>query len=583
MLVACSGGGGSGGSLPKTPPITPAKTLKATVRVTVPGSASTSNVRLRRIYSAASNTQGIQVVAYPTGNRTTPLATSVADIAPASANCTAGVSGSRSCTFSITAPIGDDDFVFNTYDGWTGTTVSGNILGAGVTTQTIATGSSPTIGVTLNGVLASVQLALVPGAIHSIVPSNTTLDVYALDADNDVIVSNAFYDAAGDPVTVTIAPSPGPTPLNNSLSLSTTSLTAPAANGIGLTYNGDADDAGSPVTFSASSSPAGVTSNMASLSVVYPSFSSGGNLADSNLSATGAFHGGAVFTSGTTTPLFLYDAQTQNIDYYDYSSPGITTTTGNPATGYYGGMFLVNGTSKLYLAAQSGLYSEPVGSLGTLALTCVPSCPPSNGSGLGYDPTLNDMYYTSGTNLVQVNASTGATATANIGVVANGGVAVDSNSNVWVVQTGSNASLLEITNFATPSINTVTLSSNSQPFDVITAGNGDIVVSDKFDTALWVFNSGGGYVGNYYVPCSPCGVPWYLAADPAQPNVVWFDFATYGSEIGVGRLDISTGQITAEAYNSGPNNGQPGALAVSNAGGIVMVFDGAGTLVQVQP
>ena len=589
MLSACGGGGGA--PVPATQPSAApaAKTATVTVNVSVPGAGSTSNARLRRVYSVASNTQGIEVNAYPAGTRTGALATSVADIAAGSGNCGASAAnGTRACSFTITTPVAVAvDFVFTTYDVWTGSTVGGNPVASGVMpNQTIAAGSSPTIGVTLDSVVQSVSLALVPSTIHSIVSTPIVLDVYALDADNDVIVSPQYNDAKGAAQTLTVSLAPT---LNGSLTFASTgtataTLTTPQAQGLTLNYNGQANDAGSPVTFSVTSSPTALApSTSAGLAIVYPAFASGGSWADNNLTVTGGFHDGAVFTSGTLTPNFIYTTQNQAIDEYSFGTPGITQTSGSPAAGSYGGEALVGTT--IYFLAQNGLYDVPVAALGSAtAAPCSGGCPPANASGLGYDATNGYLYYTSGTNLVQYTILGGATATVNLGVVATGGVSVDASGNVWVVQTGSNASLLKVvpgSPFSTSTIATQSLSNGSQPFDVATAGNGDIVVSDKEYNELWVYN--GSSFNSYSLPCCSGGTPWYLAADPAQPNVVWLDYVVCCQQIGLGRFDTSTGVVTTETYATGPSSGQPGALAVSNAGGIVMLYDGSGTLVEVKP
>lgn len=595
LLNACSGAS----TLPRsgTAPggAAAAKRTTVTVKVTVPGAKAAANSALRRIYSVASNTSSIVANVYATGNDTgTPLATATASIAAASANCGASdAQGNRTCSFTLTAPVGVAvDFVFDTYDGAGGT---GNVIGAGTDPdQTIAIGSTPTIPVTLNSVLSTITLNAVPSVIHSIVPQTITLDVYALDADNDIIVSSGFVDPSGNTETVTVSESGTSTSpsLNSSLTFNgtsgqtTTTLSAPAPTGLQLTYNGQANDSGSPLTFAASVAPTNVTTNNATLAIAYPAFAANGTFADSNLSYTGAVHGGAAFSNVPgPSPYFVYTTQAGAIDFYKYPSSGVTQSSGGAASGYFGGSVNDTTNNTYYFVAQSGLYSVTDAGLGSLspASACSGSCPPGNASGLGFDSSGGYLYYTSGTNLVQYSIGSGTTQTANIGVVASGGVTVDPNHNIWVVQTGANASLLMVSNaFPSPSISPITLYSNSQPYDVVTAGNGDIVVSDKEYDQLWVFSNGGSYLGTYSLPCCS-NAPWYLAPDPAQPNIVWFDYASGSGQIGIGRLDINTGNIGIETYGAGPYGGQPGALAVSNNEGIVMVYDGENTLVQVQP
>ena len=567
--------------------------------VKIPGSGSTSNARLKRIYSVAQNTASIEVNVYNAGSAHTPgtgLLQQDANIGSGSSDCgTSDSFGNRTCTITIgNVPVGlAVDFVFTTYDGWNGTTHTGNAIGAGVDpNQTIAANTTPTIAVTLNSILSSVSLGTVPSVIHSLIPTPVTLDVYALDADNDVIVSNAYTDANGNAETISISESGAETngastPLNGSLTFNapnsgtSTSLGAPAPNGLAMTYSGGAYDNGSPLTLSASVSPTTTTVNSTALTVVYPSFTS---VSDSNLTATGSFHGGAGFITISGSTYFIYTTQNNAVDSYQLGSPPVTQGGTTTAAGYFGGLAIPN-ASEMYFVAQNGLATDVVPpSYNNDDTACSSSCPPGNESGLGYDATNNLLYYTSGTNLVRYNITSATTASLNVGVVSSGGVAVDKNSNIWLVQTGSNASLLMVGSSFTSST-PIGLSTSSQPFDVVVAGNGDIVVSDKEYDQLWVFDSSGSQIAvdsmPGYLPCC-ANTPWYLAADPAQPDVVWFDYTGNGS-IGIGRLNLSTNQISAETFVSGPNAGQPGALAVDSSGGVAMVYDGTSSIVEVQP
>jgi hypothetical protein len=591
VVAGCGGGGGgtSGGVIPKVaPPVGSAapNSVKLTVHVIVPGSQSTSNARLRHIYSVASNTQSLEIAAYPVGNHTTPIIPpSEANIAAGSGNCGASDQyGNRTCTISIQAPIGSYDFVFTTYDGWTGSAVSGNVIGTGLDGNvTIATGTSPSINATLNSVLATASVSLFPQTIHSIVAQTIAVGITALDADNDVIVAPAWYDASGNQVTLTLNQTNTSLVNNYSLIFPYTYPATPApsypvtslASPVPLAYNGNAQ---SPTTTSVqitlTSSSGGITTNPATLNFIYPSFTS---VTDNNLNVTGQIHGGAVFDTGFPNPKFIYTTQNETIDELDVATQGVSTFNGSPAAGYYGGEAIVG--TNLYFVAQSGLYSAPLGSLSSVSNACTSNCQPSNQSGLGYDALNGYLYFTSGINLVQHTIAGGGESTANINAVPVGGVAVDHNSNIWVAQNGASAQLLEVTNFSAATVSAQYLYSGSNPFDVVVAGNGDIVASDKQGQALWVYN---GSFYPTYVPCCSSGAPAYLAADPAQPNIVWFDYSG-GGPIGIGRFDIATGAITSQTYTGGPGFGQPGAIAVSNNGGIAMVFDGANTVVEVQP
>ena len=120
---------------------------------------------------------------------------------------------------------------------------------------------------TLSSVLASVSLDLTPNTIHQIIPTTGTIGVYALDADNDVIVSNGFVDPNGNPITLSF--NDGQQRLNGTLYFSTSSISAPSPTGVQYVYapqNGVLVDAGNQtVNFSVSSSYGAVTTTGAAL------------------------------------------------------------------------------------------------------------------------------------------------------------------------------------------------------------------------------------------------------------------------------------------------------------------------------
>jgi hypothetical protein len=82
----------------------------------IPG-ASTSSTSRRSPQFVAASTQGVFVVVYATrdAQHQNPLGTSATNVSPGSAAC-GGASGARTCTVTIPAPPGQDDFVFTAYD-----------------------------------------------------------------------------------------------------------------------------------------------------------------------------------------------------------------------------------------------------------------------------------------------------------------------------------------------------------------------------------------------------------------------------------------------------------------------------------
>lgn len=128
-LAACSGGGGSGGTVTPTTH-TPATHTPATLHLhlAVPaGSVATAKTRPLRISPAV---MGVGVVVYFHSDAThnTPVGSAAYDVSASSPLCTAGANGSRSCAFDVPAPVpnaGDsDDVIITTYD----TAPSGGVI-----------------------------------------------------------------------------------------------------------------------------------------------------------------------------------------------------------------------------------------------------------------------------------------------------------------------------------------------------------------------------------------------------------------------------------------------------------------------
>jgi streptogramin lyase len=130
-------------------------------------------------------------------------------------------------TIVIDAAPGTDTFAFATFDEQNG---QGNVLSRASVTKTIVAGSANSVTATLNGVVASVTIALSNPAPNAGVPATVNVNVTALDADGDVIVGPGDYSA---PIHLAIADASN----SGTLSLSTTNLPNSAATAT-LTYNG---------------------------------------------------------------------------------------------------------------------------------------------------------------------------------------------------------------------------------------------------------------------------------------------------------------------------------------------------------
>lgn len=180
---------------------------------------------------------GISYAASPASfpNVTTPDA--AFNVSSGSSLC-ATSGGTRTCTLTLPALIGTDDFQIT---AWNQAPLGGAFSGASALSaatlpnQTVSKGMANQINVTLDGVLNSVALAVTPTALPAqptgSAAETATLSAVGYDAAGDAIVGG-FYDANGNAISL----SPAQTALvsgesvlmtlsNGSLSSSTSTLT----------------------------------------------------------------------------------------------------------------------------------------------------------------------------------------------------------------------------------------------------------------------------------------------------------------------------------------------------------------------
>ncbi len=585
LLAAC--GGSSSSVLPKAGGnVTPSKAkVQVSFIMHVPGAASAHAAKLKRIYTVAQNTAGAQVSVYNAGNDTgTPLATTAANIEPSTSlgsTCTASDAyGNRSCSFSISAPVGNDDFIITTYDqAPSGTTipVSANELGWGIDPDvTITAGSPAVVSTTLSSVLASISISLTPAVIHQLIPTTGTINLFALDADSDVIVFNnttGFVDPNGNPITLSFNLDDS---LNGALFVNSPTINGPQLTGVQYTYqpgNGVLSTSGNlTANFSVSSSYGGVTTSgaVAALQAIYPTFTS---ISDPNLNVNNTHHGGIVFdTSGGV------DYTTPNnyggISYYNGSGANVSSSYSAMATApILGSIVSVPGGPFLAIAGnQEQLFGQPpISTIGAGPNSTLMPVP--NGSAVAFDPNVGGIWYTSGSSVIFYPDLSGLPNAVSIGVNAAAGVAVDSSSNVWVVD-NVDSRIIEYPGPNNP------LQAGGAPWDVLINGNGIYVTDHGPNPAIIQLNSSGNIVNTIPVPGG--AIPWYMMPDNAQPGVVWFDCLVNG-QIGIGRMDTNVNPVTFVVATdvSGPFGAQAGAIGAASNGLVYMVFDGTSTLVQV--
>ncbi len=213
FLSACGGGGGFGA--PPNPVQRSAGTLKLVVGPTgsiLPGSTTGSRAKPRFISPSA---KSVSI----TANGALPA--TIADISAGSPNCT-GSAGSRTCTITVQAPLGNDTFAIVIFDGPNAT---GNQLGSASATANV-TPSGFSVTATVNAVVASYMLTLSTPSLNP--GTNTaTLTAVAKDADGNVITGPGGF---ANPITITNGDKSG------AFTLSATSFTGPGQS-ITISHN----------------------------------------------------------------------------------------------------------------------------------------------------------------------------------------------------------------------------------------------------------------------------------------------------------------------------------------------------------
>jgi virginiamycin B lyase len=218
LATGCSGGGANS-ALPASPnlPVQSAGRGAAAFTITVPDATTAAGVR-RPAY-ISSNTKSVSIV--ETDGTSAPLPAVVANLTPASPNCSASGSGT-SCTIVVPANAGSDTFAVTAFDALD---AGGNKLSTGTLTATIVAGSAnTTVPLTLGGIVNSLTVTLAD-AYAPVGGNGTTVSVAAQDASGATIIGT--YDNA-------VALSAG-----SGLSLATTSIAnSTAGSGIAATYTG---------------------------------------------------------------------------------------------------------------------------------------------------------------------------------------------------------------------------------------------------------------------------------------------------------------------------------------------------------
>lgn len=249
-LAACGGGGG--GALPPAGGHAMPSNATVTLKMVVPkaSGAFAHAGRARRLgasvnpFFVSNSTAGVDVKVYASSDASHAhlLSESTIDVSSGSSACGATTGTPRTCTITASAPAQQDDFVIASYDAPpSNNSFSGAMqLGAAAVSATIAAGTANTLAFTLGGIASTVTLTPSVKTIRGTIASTHSVTVNALDADANVIVSDGYVDANGNPVTIALSLQNGTGPYGGTFALGATSISSPSAAGIALTYDGAA-------------------------------------------------------------------------------------------------------------------------------------------------------------------------------------------------------------------------------------------------------------------------------------------------------------------------------------------------------
>ena len=232
-LASCGGGGGGTSAMPQpaSSPQSANKTAQVLFTIQIPRKASAHN-RTPQYVSASTASVTLSVTPHGGGGTTSN-----------SAACTG-----PTCSVSVQAPIGADDFKIQTFDS----NATPNLLSSGsLSNFTVVQGVLNTFNVTFNPVVATLQLSG-GTTLPTDVAGGGTMNAIALDADGNTIVGPGnFVDANLTPITLTLTENDSETPTRITIT-SPNTVTAPGAGqAMNYTYSGSTvstQDA-APVTF----------------------------------------------------------------------------------------------------------------------------------------------------------------------------------------------------------------------------------------------------------------------------------------------------------------------------------------------
>lgn len=254
ILSGCGGGGGTAGS-PGSSALTP-QAQKVAFVVKIPVSTASTSNSLRKPSYVPTNTASVTFEVSTDGGSTYGAPQTVNIDITNSTQCPEA-SGYYNCQAYFDAPIGTITLRVKAWDTANGT---GNVLSeAIVSNQVIAEGVDNAVSVTLDGVVATLQLSLSPSTIAAGTASSFSAQVGGKDASGNTILvpPGKLVDASGNVLAPTLTPGASTSDFSIGSYNSTT-------NTFSVDYSGDTPISG-PITFTVSQTD--MTSGTADLTV----------------------------------------------------------------------------------------------------------------------------------------------------------------------------------------------------------------------------------------------------------------------------------------------------------------------------
>ncbi|MGC2129809.1 MAG: hypothetical protein WA629_06905 [Candidatus Aquilonibacter sp.] len=572
LLAACGGSGGGPAALPQPRSSPAAKDVTVTAKISIPSAGSTSNRALKKIYDAASTTQGILLTVYPvSGTPAQAVTITGGDISSASSNCTATANG-RTCTVAFAAPPGSSNqLLAQTYTQIipaSGTVpVGASVLGAGSTPISIVAASGlNSVSLTLNPVLASVNITPIPSSLRALLPATFGVSVVGLDASGSIIVAGQYVDSSGNPVSASLSLGSNP---NNSLALSSTTVTVPGTTVTG-TYNGNDDVAGN-ASASISITSAAPFSASGTLTMHGPTVTPMAS-AQPYLAGTPPPYANALFVNvNGSDPQIWYTAAnsgTTCLANYDVASANGACATASPGPAGLS----TDGSSYVYAAGATAPFYYQFNPLGFL--TQINSCSTYCGSagGSAYSPS-GALYYldTSNQAVVMMSPLSGGN-----GALASGGVGGTPEAvQVVTVEGTDSVAFLSSTGLYVESLGSGILATSppSGMLDMYLANGGnDIYVTVPASNAIALFTYSSNLSVSQSYPTTQ-GAPQYLVGS-SDGNSVWFSETT-ASGIGIGRIDLVNQRVNESQIATG--GGIAGGIALNPNSDAIYILEWSGT------